>query len=106
MGKKDLIIGAVGLALLMTAIAGMIGWYTSNTRVRALEAQLQELRRQEMRSAVLQSVSKQMEQIAFQQKEISDEQREEAIQQKKVADEMRQRSEMERMNALIAQEQA
>lgn len=106
MGKKDLIIGAVGVALLMTAIAGMIGWYTSNTRVRALEAQLQELRRQEMRSAVLQSVSKQMEQIAFQQKEISDEQREEALQQTRVANEMRERSEAERRNAIQAQQQA
>ena len=106
MGKKDLIIGAVGLALLMTAIAGMIGWYSSNARVRALEAQLQELRRQEKRSAVLQSVSKQMEQIAFQQKEISDEQREEALQQTRVANEMRERSEVERQNAIQAQQQA
>ncbi len=106
MGKKNLIIGAVGLALLMTAIAGMIGWYTSNTRVKALEAQQQELRRQEMRSAVLQSVSKQMEQIASQQKEISDEQREEALQQTRVANELRERSEVERQNAIQAQQQA
>ena len=106
MGKQNLIIGAVGLVLLMTAIVSVIGWYTSNTRVKALEAQLQELQRQEKRSAVLQSVSKQMEQIAFQQKEISDEQREEALQQTRVANELRDRSEVERQNAILAQQQA
>lgn len=106
MGKKTLIISAVGLVLLLTAITGIVGWYYTNLRVEALESQLQELQRQEKRSAVLQSVSKQMEDIAFQQKEISDEQREEALQQTRVANEMRERSEIERQNAIIAQQQA
>ena len=106
MSKKDIAIGVTGLALLATAVAGLAGWYTEHQRVTDLESQLADAQLQEKRSAVVRSISEQMEEIAYQQKEISDEQREEAIQQKKVADEMRQRSEVERMNALIAQEQA
>lgn len=104
--KKNLATGAVCLTLLATTTVGMIGWYTEHQRANRLSTQVAELELQEKRSAVVRSVSKQMEEIAYQQKEISDEQREEAIQQKRVADEMRQRSEVERMNALIAQEQA
>ena len=106
MNKKNLLISAVALALLLVAVVSGIGWYVTDTRVKALESQLAELRRQEKRSAVLQSVSAQMEEIAFQQKEISDEQREEALQQTRVANEMRERSEEERQNAIIAQQQA
>ena len=106
MKKKDIATGVAGLALLGTTVAGLTGWYVEHQRANDLETQVAELQLQEKRSAVVRSVSKQMEEIAYQQKEISDEQREEAIQQKRVAEEMRQRSEVERHNALIAQEKA
>ena len=106
MKKKDIAIGVIGLVLLGTTAAGLTGWYNEHQHTAELEAKVAELLLQEKRSAVVRSVSKQMEEIAYQQKEISDEQREEAIQQKRTAEEMRQRSEVERQNALIAQEKA
>jgi WD40 repeat protein len=104
--KRDIVAGVAGLVLLGTTATGFTGWYLERQRTASLETLFAEAQRQEKRSAVVQSISKQMEDIAYQQKEISDEQREEAIQQKRVADEMRQRSEVERMNALKAEEQA
>lgn len=104
--NRNIVTGVLGVLLLATTTGGLVGWYTEHQRVTDLESQLVRARQQEQRSAVVRSVSKQMEEIAYQQKEISEEQREEAIQQKRVADEMRQRSEVERMNALVAREQA
>ena len=103
MGKKGVVIGVVGAALLVAAAVGLGGWYVNNRHIKELESEISELQRQEKRSAVLQSVSSQMEQIAFQQKEISDQQREEALQQTRFANEMRERSEAERRNAITAQ---
>ena len=104
--KRDIVIGTVGVLLLGTTVTGLVGWQHEHQRVADLEEQIAQLQKQEKRSAVVRSVSKQMEEIAYQQKDISDEQREEAIQQKRVADEMRQRSETERMRALVAQDKA
>lgn len=70
------------------------------------QKQLADLSQREKRSAVVRSVSAQMEQIAYQQKEISDEQRLEAEQQTMLANEMRLRSEIERQNALEAEKNA
>lgn len=106
MERNKLIAIVAGLALILIAAAGVGGWYSNQNRIKELESQLQDLQRQEKRSAVLQSVSAQMEDIALQQKVISDEQREEALQQTRVANEMRERSEEERKNAIIAQHQA
>lgn len=106
MTKKDIATGITGLVLLGTTAAGLLGWHTEYQRAQDLEEQIVSLQQQERRSAVVRSISKQMEEIAYQQKDISDEQREEAIQQKRTADEMRLRSEVERRNALIAREQA
>jgi len=104
--KKDIIIGVAGLLLLGTAVTGLTGWYKEHQRLLDMTRQVAEQTEKEKRSAIVKSVSKQMEEIAYQQKAISDEQREEAIQQKKVADEMRLRSEVERQNALIARQEA
>jgi len=104
--KKEIAAGVAGLVLLGTAATGLTGWYREHQHVLDMEQEMVELRQQEKRSSVLRSVSKQMEELAYQQRTISDEQREEALQQKKVADEMRQRSEVERQNAIIAQNQA
>ena len=106
MNKKIIITATIGLILAGTTVFGLIGWNSSNNEIDELKAQLSDLQRQEKRSAVLRSVSKQMEDIAYEQKKISDEQREEAVEQTKVANEMRQRSEIERQNAIIAQQQA
>jgi hypothetical protein len=104
--RKDIATGVVGLLLAGTAAVGLWGWHREHQRAADLEAQVAQLTKQEMQSAVLRSVSKQMEEIAYQQKEISDEQREEALQQTRVANEMRQQSEVERKKALVAQENA
>ena len=106
MDKKFIISSAAALILAGTTIVGFKGWSSSNKEIDELKVQLSNLQRQEKRSAVLQSVSKQMEDIAYEQKKISDEQREEAIEQTKVANEMRQRSEIERQHAILAQKQA
>lgn len=106
MKRTKLIAGVTTVVLLAAAAVGYWGWYANQKRVSSLESQLEELQKKERRSAVLQSVSSQMEEIAFQQKKISDEQREEALQQTRVATEMRERSEIERQNAIIAQQQA
>lgn len=104
MNKKVVFASVIGLVLGGAAVMAFWGWNSSNKEVDDLKAQLSILQRQEKRSAVLQSVSKQMEEIAYEQKKVSDEQREEAIEQTMVANEMRQRSEIERQNAITAQQ--
>jgi hypothetical protein len=92
--------------LLGATAAGIAGWYSEHKRVSEMESQIAGLQKDQKRSVVLRSISNQMEDIAFQQKEISDEQREEALQQQRMADDMRQRAEVERQNALEAQHKA
>ena len=94
------------MLLLASALTGLTGWYTEHKRVADLEMRIAELQLKEKRSAVIRSVSKQMEEIAYQQKDLSDERYEEALLQKQTAEEMRRRSEVERQNALTAQHQA
>ena len=74
------------------AATGFTGWLSEHKKVEDLQAQIVELKKQEMRSAVMRSVSAQMEEIANEQREISDEKSEEALRQTKVANEMRLRS--------------
>ncbi len=88
------------------AATGFTGWLSEHKKVEDLQAQIVELKKQEMRSAVMRSVSAQMEEIANEQREISDEKSEEALRQTKVANEMRLRSEKERQNALEAERNA
>lgn len=107
MNRKEIITTAViGATLTATTLAGFAGWYITERRNAGLKTELAELRRQERISAVKQSVSRQMEEIAYEQKEISDEQREEALLQTKIANELKERSEEERHNAIIAQQAA
>ena len=96
----------MALLLAGTAATGFYGWMKERGKVEDLQAQIEEMKRQEMRSAVARSVSAQMEEIANEQREISDEKREEALMQTRVANEMRQRSEIERMNAIEAERNA
>ncbi len=107
MDKKVVITGVISLILGGAAVMAFKSWESSDKEnIDELKAQLEVLQRRDKQSAVLQSVSKQMEEIAYEQKKISDEQREEAEEQTKVANEMRQRSEEERHNAIIAQQKA
>ena len=106
MDKKVIITSVAALVLAGTTVVGLRGWDSSDKEIDELKAQLEVLQRRDKQSAVLQSVSKQMEEIAYEQKKVSDEQREEAEEQTKVANEMRQRSEEERHNAIIAQQKA
>ena len=95
----------LGLALL--ALAGMTtAYFRLKTENNQLRNDLKEKQREEKKSLVLRSVSAQMEEIAYEQKNISDEQREEALRQSRLANEMRERSEIERHNAIIAQNMA
>lgn len=106
MNKRIIAEGIIGLALIGAAGVGIAGWYSEHERVAQMESEIAGLQKDQRRSVVLRSISSQMEDIAFQQKEISDEQREEALQQKRMADDMRQSAELERQNALEAQHKA
>jgi len=96
---------AVAILALLAGGAGW-GWYAEHQHAASLETQLKALKAQEVRSAVVRSVSRQLEEIAVQQRNISDEQRMVALQEKRNADEMRLRSEVARQHALLAQQQA
>ena len=65
MKRTKLIAGVTTVVLLAAAAVGYWGWYANQKRVSSLESQLEELQKKERRSAVLQSVSSQMEEIAF-----------------------------------------
>lgn len=106
MKKRIIAEVVIGVALLGAAGVGFSGWRSEHRRVAEMETQIAGLQKDQKRSVVLRSISNQMEDIAFQQKDISDEQREEALQQKRMADEMRQSAEVERQNALEAQHKA
>ena len=95
-----------GLLLAGMAATGFIGWMSEHKKEEDLQAQMEEVKKKEMRSAVDRSVSAQMERIANEQREISDEKREEALRQTRVANEMRERSEYERQNAIEAERNA
>ncbi|MBO4607650.1 MAG: hypothetical protein J5682_07090 [Prevotella sp.] len=106
MDRKQIIKACAGCLLAGITATGFIGWLSEHKKVEGLQAQMEEMKKLEMRSAVARSVSAQMEDIANEQREISDEKREEALQQTRVANEMRLRSERERMNALEAERSA
>lgn len=97
-------------SLLAILIAGGMafwaGYATNKAQKEELQAQLKDLTDKEKRSVVERRISAQMEEIALEQKKISDQQREEAVQQTRIADEMRQRAEVERRNALEAEQSA
>lgn len=85
--------------LVCTSVSGIWGWLTTDMLVDEMKKKMSELERQEKRSAVLKSISNQMEEITYQQMKLSDEQRLEAIEQ-------RERAEQERRNAVQAQQNA
>lgn len=95
------------LVLLGAGCAVLGGLYLrESNKCQQLEIQLAELAKQEKQSTIMQSINKQMEDIAYQQKEISDEQREEAIQQTRVANQMREQAVIESTRAREAERNA
>lgn len=107
---------ALAVALLASAAGSMVLYvlYQREADQNALLSEkLEELKREENRTAVMQSINAQMEEIATQERRVSDIQREEAVQQRKVAEEERKNAERqqrlaeeERRNALIAEKKA
>ena len=99
MKTSSIIKYAFGGLLVCTSVSGIWGWLTTDKLVDEMKQKMTELERQEKRSAVLKSISNQMEEITYQQMKLSDEQRLEAIEQRELA-------EQERRNAVLAQQKA
>ena len=101
-----MVIGGLGILLLASTTAGFLVWQTYSNRNKQLEEMVSRLQEQENYSVVDRMVSKQMEEIAYSQQQLSDERSLEAIRQKEIAEEMTVRSETERQNAIRAQAEA
>lgn len=86
------------LSVFLLVVVGVLGYFNIglSRRVDALRVQLDGYKEKEGRSYVVERISKQMEDIAYQQKDISEKQREEAVFQMGVAEQMRIRAEEER----------
>lgn len=98
-----------GLSLCLAGIftASMVlKKYSANRTITNLEVQLEEARKREEKAVMVRSVSKQMEEIAYQQKGISDRQRKEAEVQAAENYQMKLRVEEEWKRAVKSQEEA
>lgn len=73
---------------------------------KMLAEQLRQATEAQKEAIITRRISKQLEEIAYQQKEISDKQKQEAIHQTEIADLMRAHAELEREKALSAQQAA
>ncbi len=105
-GKKTIAVS--GIVVMLVGLLAFVYYLLKSEKgkVYELETQIAELQVKEKRSAVLQSISRQMEQIAYQQKSISDEQREEALRQKREADEAKELAESQRHEADLQRQEA
>lgn len=104
--KIHIIWGTICLSLLALSV-GLYYTYThSLTETVKLHTQLTDLIEKETHTSVVRHISKQMEDIAYQQKGISEKQREKAILQTQIATEMRNQAESERLKAQDAEKQA
>jgi len=115
MRKSSLAIALVAALVLSTAGTAALAvlYYREAERNEELKSQLDFLSEKESRSAVMQSINAQMEEIANQERLVSDKQREEAIEQRKVAEaerqnaeEQRKVAEEQRQNAITAEHKA
>lgn len=114
--KKTSVATALVAALLMScagSIALFVLYLREQNRNEELTAQLESLKKEESRSAVMQSINAQMEEIADQERKVSDMEREKAIEQSKVAEAERKNAESQRrvaeeqrLNALLAERKA
>ena len=108
--RKGLYIGILGLLAVLVSIGGVALFYRDYQSQLAqnvlLEKKLKEAQETSKEAIVTRRVSAQLEEIAYQQKDISDQQRQEALHQKQIADEMRMHAEYEQKKALEAQQVA
>lgn len=108
--RKGLYIGILGLLAVLVSIGGVALFYRDYQSQLAqnvlLEKKLKEAQEISKEAIVTRRVSAQLEEIAYQQKDISDQQRQEALRQKQIADEMRIHAENEQEKALDAQQAA
>ena len=91
--------GIACAALGTGCILGFSFYYFEKDKTAELEQQLAVMSQKEHRAVIDQSINKQMEEIAYEQKRISDERTEEAKKQAEIAEE-------EKQSAIIAQNQA
>lgn len=106
---KSIVSIILGIICVLLAVLSVSLYRTSIERERTseeLENQLTEMQEKEMNALVVRRISQQMEDIAYQQKEISDRQREEAMMQTRIANEMRMQAEIQRRNAEYAEKNA
>lgn len=103
-----ILVGIVATVLIaaVAAIAYTIGKGQSEGELNAMAKEVATLRAGEKKAAVVKRVSQQMEEIAYQQKEISDKQRIKAEESSKLAIEMRDRAEQESHLARTAEQKA
>ena len=108
--RKGLYIGILGLLAVLVSIGGVALFYrdyqSQLEQNVLLEKKLKEAQEISKEAIVTRRVSAQLEEIAYQQKDISDQQRQEALRQKQIADEMRIHAENEQEKALDAQQAA
>lgn len=95
---------------LLLALAGGVGYYlgdrSDDMQDDALQQELEQMRAEAEQAAVVRRVSQQMEEIAYQQKELSDVAANEARQQSALARENARRAEEESQRARQAQQEA
>ena len=106
MKKLKIAYGVAGALVAAVAAVGLWNWHAEHLHVASLEKQVAALQKDEMRSAIVSSVSKQLGDIASDQQRIAEEKAEEAERQKQVADEERMRSEIAKREAQEAERQA
>ena len=110
MNKANKIILAIAAVLLLVLTWTLIRGYQAQkllaSQNQELQEQLELLTKEEKRSAVMQRVNAQLEEIANEERRISEEQRDAAEQQTEVAEQMRRNAELERQNALVAEHRA
>lgn len=99
------------LFFICIAVGIILYWLVSayqQTKIQneALNLQLRQANEEKKEATVIRRVSLQLEEIAYQQKDISDKQRQEAVYQTQIANQMRRHAEEEREKALVAQEEA
>jgi len=104
--KKSGAIIILSVLLLCTAAGGYFMLKSEKDKNAALEKQITTLSEKEKRNAVDREVSRQLEEIAYEQEQISDERRKEAERQSLIAKSMTKRAEEERIRAVNAQHEA
>lgn len=106
--KKILFIGIPVLAICLILVTMRLFFLEHSylMRTEKLESNLKDARQREEKAVVVRHVSKQMEEIAYQQKDISDKQRKEAEFQASENFRMKLRVEEEWKNAVTAQQEA